>query len=126
MAGELTYIHSDGKSIDVSLSYTVAAGQVSVVQGWLGIIEVGGASGDTVAMNVDQREYQFTVPAALAVAKGDTVYITIATLTGHKPDDAAWTKTIGAGKVPLFKATTAQDANNIVHGLMLPNLAYVS
>lgn len=126
MAGELTYIESDGKSFEVNLLYTVAAGQVAVVDGWVGIIEVGGVSGDAVAMNVDQREYQWTVPSSLSVAKGATVYITIATVTGHKPDDAAWTTSAGAGKIALFKATKAKDSNNIVRGIMLPNLPFVS
>lgn len=126
MAGELTYIESDGKSLEVNLLYTVAAGRVAVVDGWVGIVEVGGVSGDAVAMNVDQREYQWTVPSGLAVAKGATVYITTATVTGHYPDDAAWTTSAGAGKIALFKATKAKDASNIVWGIMLPNLPFVS
>jgi plastocyanin len=122
MAGELTYLESDGKSIHVPLLYEVDAGQIAVVKGWVGIVEAGGVSGDTVALNIDQREYQFTVPASLNVAWGDTVYITIATLTGHIPDDAAYTKTAGAGKVALFKATGDENSDNIVTGILLPNV----
>ena len=122
MAGENTYLESDGKSIGVDLLYTVAAGQLAVVDGWLGIVEAGGASGDHVAMNIDQREYQYTVPSGLAVAKGQIVYVEVADLTGHKPDDTAYSTSAGAGKVAAFKATMAKNADNIVTGVMLPNV----
>ncbi len=123
MAGENTYLESDGKSIGVDLLYTVAAGQLAVVDGWLGIVEAGGASGDHVAMNIDQREYQYTVPASLEVAKGQIVYVEVADLTGHKPDNSAYSTSAGAGKVAAFKATMAKNTDNIVTGVMLPNLA---
>lgn len=122
MAGELTYLHSDGKSVKVDLLYPVSAGQVAVVDGWLGIIEVGGASGDNVAMNVDGREYQFTVPAALAVSKGQIVYVDAADTTNHIPDDSAWYTSAGAGRIAFFKATSAKTAENVVIGKMLGQL----
>jgi plastocyanin len=118
-AGDMTHLESDGNSVNVTLSYTVAAHEVALVEGWLGIAAQSGDSGSSIALQVDTREYQFTVPAALSVAKGDTVYITVATLTGHKPQDAAYTTSSGAGKVPLFKATAAKDANHVVTGKLL-------
>lgn len=121
--GENTYLESDGKAVYVDLLYTVEKDQVAVVDSWLGIAATDGESGDTIALTVDEREYQFTVPTALAVVKGETVYITVATLTGHTPDDAAYTKTAGAGKLAFFKATSDQDANDVVTGKMLPQLA---
>ncbi len=122
MAGENTYLESDGKSIQVPLLYEVGAGQLAVVKGWVGIVEVGGASGETVAMNIDQREYQYTVPAGLSVSWGQTVYIEIADLTGHVPDDSAYSTSAGAGKVAAFKATSDKDENNMVTGIQLPNV----
>lgn len=123
MAGENTYFESDGKSVDVTLTSTVEKGQVAVVEGWLGITNDRGASGDAISLSVDQREYQFSVPSGLAVNKGDIVYIDITDLTGHIPDSSAYSTTSGMNKIALFKATAAKDTNNVVTGIQLPNLA---
>lgn len=119
-AGENSYLESDGKALYVDLSYTVAKNRVVVVESWLGIAAADGDSGDTIAMTVDGREYQFEVPATLSVSKGNVVYIeTGGNLTGHYPDDDAW-NTDGSGTTPikLFKATMDKDANDIVTGIM--------
>ena len=119
--GADTFLESDGKAVNISVMYTVLPNQVLYADGWLGICAGSGDSGDTVALTIDRREYQFTVPAALNVAKGDTVYITLASVTGgHTPPDGAYSKTAGSGKVALFKATAAQDGNNMVTGILLP------
>lgn len=126
MAGENTYFESDGKAVNVLLSATVEKNMVAVVEGWVGITGASGDSGDYVALSVDDREYQFTVPSTLDVAKGDIVYIEVADVTGHIPDDTAWSVTAGAGKVALFKATSAKDANDVVTGIMLAHNALAS
>lgn len=126
VTGADTYFESDGKSVNVTLIATVVKDQVAVVEGWLGITGSDGDSGDTIALIADNREYQFTVPTALDVAKGDIVYITVADLTGHTPDDTAYTKTAGAGKVAFFKATSDQDDNDVVTGIMLAHNALAS
>jgi hypothetical protein len=126
MSGENTHFESDGKAVDVTLSYTVPKGQVAVVESWLGIAGSSGDSGDEIALIVDDREYQFTVPAGLAVAKGAIVYVTVADLTGHIPDDTAYGTSAGAGKIAFFKATAAKDANNVVTGIMLAHNALLS
>ena len=123
-ANPKTYFESDGKSVDVDLLYTVLKGQVIVADGWTGVAAGSGDSGDSIALIADDREYQFLVPAGLAVAKGAIVYVTVATVTGHYPDDEAYTTS--AGKVALFKATAAKDANNIVTGIMLAHNALAS
>jgi hypothetical protein len=126
VAGTKSYLESDGKSVNVTLSYTIAAGAVVYAEGWLGIAAAPGDSGDTRALNVDDREYQVVVPAGLAVAKGQIVYITVATTTGHYPDDEAYTTSAGAGKVAFLKATAAKDSNNVVTGLLLAHNALAS
>lgn len=126
MAGENSYFDNDGKSVTVTLTAAVAKGQLAVVQGWVGVAESTGAIAEQIALAIDDRAYQFTVPAALAVVKGEIVYITLATITGHKPDDAAYTKAAGAGKVAVFKAMENQDANNVVVGRMLAGNALAS
>jgi predicted RecA/RadA family phage recombinase len=121
-----TRFESDGKAVNVTLSATVTKGQVMVVQGWLGLAGENGVSGDTIALICDDREYQFIVPAGLAVAKGAIVYVTLATVTGHTPQDAAYVLAPAAGTVALFKATAAKDASNMATGIMLAHNALAS
>lgn len=126
MAGENTYLDNDGKSVKVLLTSTVAKNQVAVVEGWLGVSSGSGDSGEEIALQIDDRAYQFSVPSALGVVKGDIVYITVADLTGHIPDDTAYTKTAGAGKVAFFKAMEDQDDNDVVVGRMIAANALAS
>lgn len=127
VAGTTTYFESDGKAVNVTLTDgDVVKGAVAVVNGWLGIAGEDADSGETLALMVDDREYQFVVPVGLTVNKGDIVYITQATITGHYPDDEAYTTTAGAGKLAFFKATAVKDANNIVTGIMLAHNALLS
>lgn len=127
VAGLENFFESDGKAVNVTLNAgNVVKGAVVLVEGWLGIAGEDALSGETLALIADDREYQFHVPAGLAVAKGAIVYITIATVTGHYPDDEAYTTTAGAGKWAFFKATAAKDANNIVTGVMIARNALLS
>lgn len=126
VAGSVNYFESDGKAVNCLATSTVAKGALVVIESWLGIAGGDAASGESVAVIADDREYQFVVPAGLAVAKGAIVYITVATITGHYPDDEAYTTSAGAGKVALFKATAAKNANNIVTGIMLAHNALAS
>lgn len=126
VAGSKTYFESDGKAVNVNLLYTVAKDAVVYVDGWLGFSGDSGDSGDTIALTADNREYQVLVPSGLSVSKGDILYITIATVTGHYPDDEAYTTSAGAGKRAFIKATAAKDANNVVTGVMIANGALLS
>jgi len=128
MSGLLSYFDNDGKAVNVTLTAAVAKGQVVVAQGWVGIAESNGAIGETIALTIDDRAYQFTVPAALAVPKGTIVYLVLANVVGHTPTDAAYTLVPAAGSVAFFKAMEAKDANNVVIGRMLAanSMAYAS
>lgn len=126
MATGDTFFESDGKAVDVDLLYEVSKGQLAVVDGWLGIAGSNGESGEQIALIVDDREYQFEVPANLSVSKGDIVYIEVADVTGHDVDATAYGTSGGAGKIALFKATMDKDANNIVTGIMLAHNALLS
>lgn len=119
MATGDTFFESDGKSVTVDLLYTVGAREVAVVDGWLGIAAASGDSGEDIALTVDDREYQVVVPSTLSVSKGDIIYIEVADVTGHTPDDTAYSTSAGAGKFAFLKATAAKDANNVVTGIML-------
>jgi len=126
VSGEAAVFESDGKAVNVDLLYEVDKGAVIVADGWLGLAGAAGDSGDTIALVADNREYQFKVPAGLSVSKGDIVYLEVADVTGHYPDDEAYTTSAGAGKIAFFKATADKDANNIVTGIMLAHNALLS
>lgn len=127
VAGSATVFESDGKAVNVTLDAgDVVKGAVAVVEGWVGIAGEDADSGETLALIVDDREHQFEVPDGLTVNKGDIVYITVATITGHYPDDEAYTTSAGAGKVALFKATRDKTDDNIVTGIMLAHNALAS
>ena len=110
MAAALNH-ESDGKAVNVDLTATVVYHQVAVVEAWVGITEEAGDSGDTIAMTVDEREYQWPVPDGLTVNKGDIIYVDTADLTGHTPDSTAYGTSSGAGKIKLCKATAAKDTS---------------
>jgi hypothetical protein len=114
----------DGKAVDVTLQYATEGMAVAYVQGWLGITNRSGNSGENVALSIARTEYQFEVPAALAVSKGEIVRIDLAQLgTNHTPPDAAYNKNAAsATNIDLFKATAAKDANNVVTGILLAGL----
>ncbi len=126
VAGSEAYFESDGKAVNVDLLYTVAKNSVIYADAWLGLAGDDGDSGDSIALIADNREYQFEVPSGLSVSKGDIVYITVATATGHYPDDEAYGTSAGAGNIAFFKATADKDANNIVTGIMLAHNALLS
>jgi len=121
--GVLSYKESDGLALNVSLLYTVVALQVAVVDGWLGVAMEDGESGEIIALDISQIERQFTIPSGLDPAVGAIVYVEIADLTGHTPDDSAYSTSAGSGKVAFYKATAAKDANHVQTGIVLPNLA---
>jgi len=125
-SGDKTYFDNDGNSVNVTLTAVVAKDKLVVVQGWVGVAASDGAIGETIAITCDDRAYQFTVPAGLAVAKGAIVYLTLATVTGHYPDDGAYVLAPAAGTIALFKAMEAKDANNVVVGKMLASNALAS
>lgn len=119
-----TWNESDGEAVDVSLIYTVAGQRVAYVQGWLGITNYPGLSGNTISMSIARQEYQFEVPAGLTVAKGEIVRIDLTALsTNHEPPSGCYNKNAeSATNINLFKATAAKSSNNIVTGILLAGL----
>lgn len=125
VAGSVSYKNQDDKAVNVALTSTVAKGAVIVAESWVGIAGADGVSGDTVAITV-VGNFQVKVPAGLTATKGLIIYITVATITGHYPDDEAYTTSSGAGKVAFMKVTVAKDSNNIVEGTLLAYCALAS
>lgn len=111
--GEST-IRGDGKSVDVQLQYTVAANRLAVIQGWVGFTNGAGESDDYISMSVDDREYRLDVGTANPTV-GATLFVEVADLTGHYPDQTALSTSAGAGKVAFAKVTKGKNGvNNIV------------
>lgn len=122
--GTEVWKESDGEAVNVSLIYTVVANAVAYADGWLGITRRSGNSGETVAMDIARQEYQFEVPASLAVSKGEIVRIDLTQLsTNHMPPNACYNKNAAsATNIDLFKATGNKLANNVVTGILLAGL----
>lgn len=114
--------YSDGASVTVPVTHAVLAEETVYAGGWLGIAARYAESGDNVALTITTEEFNFTVPTALAVDAGDTVFVDLSQILDHHIPDAALSKTSGTGKVRLFRATSDQDANDIVSGIFLGGL----
>jgi len=111
--------YSDGNAVDVTLLASVVKDQVAVAEGWMGITGAAGASGEMVALSL-RGEYQFKVPSALSVSKGDIVRIDTADLTGNTPDDTAYNKNAESStNRNLFRATMDKNSDDIVTGILL-------
>jgi predicted RecA/RadA family phage recombinase len=103
-------LRSDGKAVDVTLLSTVEKGSVVYLEGFFGITMASGSSGDTVAIEVAQREHEIAVPEGVTAAKGDVLYIT----------NAGVITNTSAGNKAFLKVTQAKDSNNYVWGILLP------
>ena len=106
----LTTLRSDGKAVNVTLLSMVEKGTPVHLDGFFGITMSAGSSGDTVAIEVAQREHEVSVGALITAAKGDILYMnqTTGVLTNTVTDK------------PFMKVTKAKDANNYVWGILLP------
>lgn len=107
------YKETDGKSVDVSLDYTISGERPILVDGWVGLPGGSGDSGDSVALICDGAVYQWQAPTGLSLNVGDTVYVDISdTGSANEVPDAAFTTTAAADTVPLFKVLEEKDAND--------------
>lgn len=111
--------HSDGGAVEVTVTSSVVAGDVAYVNGFLGIVTYAADSGESTNLDLLPREYIFDVGASLSVSKGDIVYVTVNSLTGHLPTLAGWATSSGSNRIRLFRATTDKDSNNMVHGILI-------
>lgn len=104
-------LRSDGKAVDVTVDATITKGDVVYKDGFAGIAMQDAVSGETIALEIAQREHEINV-GGISAAKGTILYITAAT--------GAITATAGSGKAPFCKVTVAKDSNNIVWAVLLP------
>lgn len=101
---------SDGNSVDVVLAGAAVHGQPVYAQGWHGIAQTDGATGDTIALDL-VGEYELNV-GALAAAKGAILYLTTGGALSVTNTDR-----------PFAKVTVAKDSNNICWAKLLPQTA---
>lgn len=106
------YKETDGKSVDVTLSYAISGEKPVAVDNIVGLPFGSGDSGDTVPLRSDGAVFRWQAPAGLALAVGDDVYVTLASVTAHDVPDAAYSTTSGAGKKRLFVVLTEKDSAN--------------
>ena len=104
-------LRSDGKAVDVTVAAAVTKDSPVLAEGWHGIAMADAASGETVALEVAAREHEITVPGGVAAAKGAILYLS-----------AAGAITATTSDRPFMKVTRAKDSNNIVWGILLPQL----
>ena len=103
-------MRSDGKAVEVVLTADTEKGTPVYLDGFHGITLERGDSGETVAIEVAQREHEITVEEGVTADKGDILYI-------H--DDGSVDATASEG-VAFMKVTVAKDDNNVVWGILLP------
>lgn len=111
MAGHLI---SDGKAVDVLLTEVVEKGNPVYCDGFFGIAMQSGSSGDTIALEIAQREHQIVVESAVTAVKGDILYIDA---------DGAVSEAYAAGSLAFMKVTRDKDSNDIVWGILLPQVS---
>jgi hypothetical protein len=113
------YKETDGQSVDVTLEHTITGEKPILVDGIAGLPFESGDSGDTRAIRADGAVYRVQIPAGLTVAIGDTIYVTIASVSEHEIPDAAYTTSSGAGVVPFLRVLSEKDSNNWIDGKLI-------
>ena len=102
----------DGQSLNVVLAQTVLKGQPVFADGFHGVAMTNGVSGETIAIETSNREFEHEVAGALAVSKGNVLYITTDGSDVVSKTDTG--RTFGV-------ATTAKDANNVIWYKLVEN-----
>jgi hypothetical protein len=100
---------TDGLSVDVTLSADITGERPVAVSGIVGLPFGPGESGDTVPLRADGSVHRWQKPSALSVAIGDTVYVTLASVTANEVPDGAYSTSSGAGKKALWVILTEAD-----------------
>ena len=112
---------SDGKAVNVTLSYDVDANTLVYAEGFFGISATDGASGDVIALTIESMEYQVELPGGLDPAKGAILYAAAPSgYSANEVQSADLSTSSGSGKVPVFKVTGVKDSDGIATVILLP------
>jgi len=109
MALENGHKLNTGKALEVAFTSAVADGELAYIDGWLGMNVRDVESGDTGILDIEPAQWDVLLPTGLSLSKGDEIWVDVTDLTGHIPDDTAFSTSAGANKVRWAKAMTAQD-----------------
>ena len=102
-------LRSDGKAIEVTVSYDCDKDDPVYAEGFHGIAMEDASSGDTIAIEIAQRVHEITVDAGVTATKGTILYIA---------SDQSITNT-NTDK-PFGMVVSAKDANNVCWVILLP------
>jgi len=110
---------NDGKSVNQTLSYSISGVKPVLVNNIPGFPYESGDSGDERAISADGAVYRVDVGASLSVSIGDTVYVTVASVTAHEIPAAAYSTSSGAGKVPFLRVLSEKGADNFIDAKLI-------
>ncbi len=109
-------LRSDGKSVKVTAPDAGATkGLPYYLDGFHGIALGSASSGEELALEITNREFEIEVGSGVTAAKGDVLYIH----ADHSVDATS------ASGVAFCKVTVAKDANNIIWAILLPQGAEI-
>jgi predicted RecA/RadA family phage recombinase len=100
---------SDGNAVDVIVPKLVNKGDPVYAEGFHGIAMASASSGNTVSLEIQQREHELVVGGGVSAAKGAVLYLSTAGVITNTTSDK-----------PFLKVTLAKDSNNVVWGILLP------
>jgi len=110
LAGDgIENLRSDGNAVDVTSNAAYDKGDVVYQENFFGIAMEDCASGDTLAIEIQQREFEIVIPNGLTGAKGGILYL-----------DATGIITETITDKPFLKVTKAKNTNDAVWGILLP------
>jgi hypothetical protein len=103
---------SDGLAVKLTATKTIAAKALTREAGFHGVAFRGASSGEEVVIAIEQCEIEVTVGGGVTAAVGDILYIT----------DAGVITNTSSGNTACLKVTVAKDTNNVVWGILLPQV----
>jgi len=106
---------SDGKSVKVTATKAITNGDFVVEAGFHGFAFQDAASGEEVVLDIDLAEFEFTLAG---VTVGDVIYYDGTNLTLSADDGGS----PATSYRPVIRATTDSDANDVVWGVLLPQV----
>jgi len=124
MAGENGHKLNTGLSVEIEVTSDIATGELAYVDGFLGFNVRAIESGESGVLDIEPSQWDILLPTALNLSKGNRIYVDVTDLTGHIPDDTAFSTSAGGSKKLWALAMTDQDGTTgQVRILQLPQQA---
>ncbi|MEL7232858.1 MAG: DUF2190 family protein [Chloroflexota bacterium] len=89
------------RTVELTLSYGVAAKQLALINGFIGLTVQSGASGDAIVLDREEKVIEVELPASLysGLSVGDRLYVDVSAPTSHDLPDAAYTTTASGNEL---------------------------